>query len=326
MRKIYKNLLPLLGLIVSLTFYSCEEEAPFTEGALLYLKSDIALYTNIAVDRVNNELINTPIQLPVYLTRPVGTDVDVSVNISADQELEDFKYLNKMYKYLPSSCFTLKSGNLTIKKGEIVSEGLSELVPSTDYFIANAETTPDYFYTILELTSFSAGDTGVARSTNANRIYCLFAKTRLYYSQEMVPGASAITERETWKFTTKPTAPTLVEYLIDKNNSTYLQLSSNGSLDIELINEEKLRGFSITPVYEAAFNIKQANVFVSTDKLNWTLVGEALLPIIKQGSSVENPDIRYVFFAQPTTSRYLRLSFTATYGSYAAIAELNIYK
>lgn len=263
------------------------------------------------------------IQFPVFATRSV--DREVVIYAEQDNSLVAAYNAAKNTSYAPFPEGILDTSMLAARIGGGQARSADSITIKTNLSGLNLLTEKAYMAPVrLKTVSNSAGV--IASNTESTVAYIILnvERRRIKYlaTTADVQGA-LITPRTNWLVSLTP-VPSIVGSVVDGSTSTYSRWTeAQGQVDVNMQAMQNVTGMRIYTSSSSTYIPSQTDVYLSTDGINYDLIGSPLKANLTYASSYN-----YILFYKAIPAKYIRVKLsysTSTSSSNRRIAEFDVY-
>jgi len=333
----------LASLVIVSAFLSCAKEEEFD------VKGDpeVKFFTNSAntgdapVNSVSYNVVNIPVatgnglsnlsttfpttvKIPVFATKPVSDDVTIGAELDNSLIAKYNEAHGTNYVAFPANFLNTSSLAARIVKGSTTSiDSLNIPVSLT----ALSTLTEKAYLAPIKLTTVSNKGTGSITNNGDAQVVYVVANMEYRYIRYLGTTAditgTLVTPRTAWTASYAPT-PTTVGSIFDGLTTTFSRWSASpGLLDVNMQEEKNVSAIRLYTTNSATLIPTQIDVSVSTDGINYTLVGSPLRANLTYASSYN-----YIVFYKPIPAKYIRLKLyygTSTNTQNLRVTEFDVY-
>ncbi len=269
----------------------------------------------------------TAVKFPVLATKPVSENVMVTATLD-NSLIEQYNAANNTtYLPFPAGVLTADILAVNILKGETRSVDSISILSNA----ANLHTlTGKAYMAPVRLTTVSnpvAGEIAGSAETKIAYIVVNTEQRRIRYNAVAADALGAlITPRTPWTITFSPEPISIVSggSVLDGSNSSYSRWGQSlVQADLNLQTSSNVTGLRLFTVNSTNFTPTQVEVSLSTDGINYDVVGTPL-----RANLFYTSGYNYILFYKSITARYVRLKIsysTSTSTNNRRIAELDVY-
>jgi len=274
-------------------------------------------------DRVNSSYsplsdVFPKVGFPINLN--VGLPNAIKVSVEYDKSLVDTynQKNNAAFLKLPDGSFVLKSTEVNIQEGALVSKDSIKIeFPDRSKF----ELGKEYLIPI----KISKAENAFISETNGVK-YIVFKPVVNNIDPSNTPINGGVQmDRTGWTVTASGRYSNFViENILDGNNATAWDANRPAWFILDMKSVKSVKGFSFVPNYQyRSENILGMDVLSSDDGVTCVEVGKYAGTTTLSSSTPANPDIKTVRFYSPVSARYFRFNITnGSSGSYTGMNEL----
>lgn len=333
-------------IVVVASFFSCKKTVrydvtgdPITKFYFNNLASGNAPQNslNYAVvnipDAAGSGLLNlsttlpTAVKFPVLATKPVSENVMVTAALDNALIAQYNAANNTSYLPFPAGVLTPDILSVNILKGETRSTDSMSILANT----ANLHTlTGKAYMAPIRLTTVSnpvAGEIAGGTETKVAYVIVNTEQRLIRYNAVAADALGAlITPRTPWSVTFSPAPIAIVGSgsILDGSTSSYSRFGESLiQVDVNLQSSSNVTGLRLFTVNSTNFTPTQVEVSLSTDGINYHVVGTPL-----RANLFYTSGYNYILFYKAITASYVRLKIsysTSTSTNNRRIAELDVY-
>lgn len=268
--------------------------------------------------------IPATIKFPVLATRPISQDVVIGAELDNSLIATYNAAHNTNYAAFPADIFNTNGLVAHLLKG--TSTSADSITIAANLTGINTLTEKAYLAPI-RLTSVSDPVVGeITSNSTAQVVYIVgtVEQRRIKYLAVATDAlGSLLTSRTSWVATFNP-LPTIVGNIFDGLTTTYSRYpTSPGQIDVDLQTSVNVTGIRLYTSSSATYVPTQIYVYLSSDGINYDLIGAPLKANLTYASSYN-----YVLFYKAIPARYIRLKSyysTSTSSSNLRLAEFDVY-
>ena len=332
---------PIGCLIVALLYLSCEKKESFditgevavkfftnseTPGsAPINSKSYSAVNIPDATGAWLNLSSNLPavIKFPVFATKPTSSDVIVSAELD-NSLIAEYNSKNKT-NYQPFPVGVLNTTGLAAVLYRGTTRSGDSITITTNAGMLSS-LTADAYMAPIRLSTVSKPEVGQI-TTNSGRVTYIVmdVEHRLikYLATTADVQGALITPRTSWTALFNP-ALTTTGSIFDGSTTTFSRWSASpGQLDVDIQTTRNVTGIRLYSANSATYVPTQIDVYLSTDGINYSLIGSPLKANLTYASSYN-----YILFYKAIPARYIRLKLsyvTNTNTQNYRVVEFDVY-
>lgn len=319
-------------------FASCEEDDVDNRdfSTRMYFRGENPMKIDLAYTAEGVMVEGGVDSLNVWINKLAEKDEILTIKAVSDEALiNQFNELNGTeYKLLPEAHYTLTNTELTIPTGKIKSEDYAYITISDENLLALDHKA---VYLLPISLEHKEGKMNPAGSQAVKYVILNLTKILVEPTNQALPGAAL--DRSNWGIeasTYAAMASNLVNGLI--TDRWYCRTSDQGSITIDLKEEQSITGISTSPYYSSySTGYIQTNyvpgiimVELSNDETNWQSLGSVDFSPYRNevfATSTADPYDLNILFYEVQTARYVRITILSSMNAYTwvGLSELNIY-
>jgi hypothetical protein len=317
--KVSKYLLSVSLCLASMWgFQSCDDESYDVVGNpdnLIFVKTnysfDVSRSPMGGVESVKGDEVL--VQIPVYATRPVDSEVTVSADFDASL-VEKYNATNSVeYTAIDESLITWTRKTVKFAQGSYSASDVIEFSVSKE----NCAKLLEGSYVIpIRLTDSSSATISLNNRYSYTVINCDY----IYIDSEATEMVGTVlTDKSYWEISSDDASADLSN-CIDGENSTSTSFSKSPTITIDLKSVMKIQGASVYTTGDFWGGLNHISWSISTDGEDWIDICNLSSP-----STIENAYSMVLLGA--LEARYLKFNMEWNYGSWAGrkLGEINVY-
>lgn len=338
----FKSKYLIAGLFLSSLFLSCKKDEKFDVKG----EQEVKFFTNATnsgdapVNSVSFAVTNIPassgtgltnlttnfpsaVKLPVFATKPVSEEVTIGAQLDNSLVAKYNEKHGTNYAAFPDNVLNTSNLNAKILKGNTIS--MDSLTIPVDLTALNMLTEKAYLAPI-KLTSVSNQNTGaITNNADAQVVYVVanMEYRRIKFLATTADITGTLSPRTSWTASFNPT-PATTGNIFDGSTATYTRWSASpGLLDVNMQDIKNVTAIRLYTTNSSTLIPTQIEVSVSTDGINYTLVGAPLRANLTYASSYN-----YIVFYKPIQAKYIRLNLyygTSTNTQNFRVSEFDVY-
>jgi hypothetical protein len=263
------------------------------------------------------------IKFPVFATQPLGDDVTVGAELDNSLVAKYNTEHSTSFAVLPNGFLNTTGLSARILKGQTRSTDSISIATTTTN--VNTLTEPAYLVPI-KLTTVSNPSLGAVTSTNSMVTYIVLnveLRRIKYLAAAAEAQGTLITPRTSWAVTFNP-APQTTGSVTDGSTTTFSRFGVTPvTVDVNLQASKNVTGIRLYTSNNATHIPTGVDVYLSSDGINYTLVGKPLRANLTYASSYN-----YILFYKAIPANYVRLVLyytTSTNTQNTRVTELDVY-
>lgn len=286
---------------------------------------DVVNYPDVAGNGWLNLSTTLPaaIKVPVYATQPLTEDVTIGAELDNSLVAKYNAAHNTNYATLPAGFLNTSGLSAKILKGKTTSS--DSITIATTVTSLNTLTEPAYLVPI-KLTTVSNPSVGSITGNNSMVTYIVvnveFRRIKYLATTADIQGA-LISPRTSWLISFTP-APATAGNVLDGLTTTFSRFGTSPvQVDVNLQATKNVTGIRLYTSNNATHIPTRVEVLLSTDGINYSLVGSPLRANLTYASSYN-----YILFYKAIPANYVRLNLyytTSTNSQNTRLTELDIY-